>query len=65
MAFDVAEANEHLDEILEAIDDDEFEPTGWEDEFIEKIQSLLDNDKELSEDQMAKLGEIWKKVTQS
>lgn len=64
MPFDIAEANEQLDDILDAIDDGDFEPGDWEEEFIESVESRLNKDQELTGSQSDKLEELWKKATQ-
>ena len=64
MPFDIAEANEQLDDILDAIDDGDLEPSNWEEEFIESVESRLNNGQELMGSQSDKLEELWKKVAQ-
>lgn len=47
-----------IEELLEA----DWDPTAWEIDFMNTMENLCDADGELSDDQDAKLTEIWNKV---
>ncbi len=53
-----------LETINRAIDDGEFEPSEWEEGFLETVEGLLDFELELSEKQDEILESIWRKATQ-
>lgn len=75
--MDLDDLEDALREITEAIEDGRFEPSQWEEEFLESVREKIDayldayevqfesapgGRDPLTESQAAKLREIWKKV---
>jgi hypothetical protein len=54
---------DQLEAIEEAVEGGDYEPTPWEEEFLENMAELLEEDEELSEAQTDSLEEIWQKAT--
>ncbi len=68
------DVEEWIEELTSAIEDGWFKPSAWESDFLdsvrEKLEAHLDafddvpDDHPLTEGQVEKLREIWKKVTE-
>lgn len=54
-----------LEEINQAIDDEVFELTAWETDFIGSVRSRVENDIPLSPKQDEALERIWKRATRN
>jgi hypothetical protein len=53
---------EMIEQIEESVDDDEFELTEWETEFLENVKRRIENDVTVSEKQEESLLTIWKRA---
>lgn len=51
-----------LEDIKQAIEDDEYEPSAWEQSFLANIGRLIADDKELSDAQDESLSKIWRRA---
>lgn len=54
-----------IEEILEAVDNDEYEPTDWEDDFLDTMEEKVREyqTESLSDKQQNSLDELWEKAT--